>query len=375
MVRPSGWSWAPVRPTVDAVAVVALVALTIVVLPYLNRGGIPSREPDLTAYALVGVAGLAALLRRWRPATALLVAAAATAIYLVMGYAYGPIFGFILLTQYAVARRLPVSRAVPLAVATFVLLLLHLITDPNGPGLLGVVPAAAWVVLPFTVGVARRMVTQSRARERAVADQQLLDAERLRLAQEVHDVVGHGLAAIQMQADIALHVEDRRPDQARAALKAISTASAEALSELRSTLAAIHPDSAQRSPTPGLARVEELCRRVEQAGVQVSLTVTGTPRPLATAADVTAYRVLQEALTNVVKHSPHPAVDVRVMHTDDAVSLEVSNGDLAPAHQPGLGITGMRRRIAQVGGTFSAGPGPDPGRFVVRATIPRSESA
>src|SRR5699024_5803841 len=155
---------------------------------------------------------------------------------------------------------------------------------------------------------ARRAVAQAAVREREAADQRLVDAERLRLSQEVHDVVGHGLAAIQMQADIALHVQENRPEHARQALAQISRASSEALEGLRAVLSAAHPasDEEARAPTPGLARLDGLLARVQQAGVDVSCQTKGTGRPLPAAVDVAAYRVLQEALTNVVKHSPHP---------------------------------------------------------------------
>ncbi|MGH8776696.1 MAG: sensor histidine kinase, partial [Jiangellaceae bacterium] len=149
------------------------------------------------------------------------------------------------------------------------------------PGTAGAWSAATFVAL---LGHLFTNVTQAGARERAAADQRLVDAERLRLAQEVHDVMGHGLAAIQMQADIALHVRKARPEQSGAALEAISRASAEALDELRATLAVITPGrenaAVLRAPTPGLARLDALWQRVEEAGLVVEVTTEGEPRPL-----------------------------------------------------------------------------------------------
>lgn len=364
-------------PAVDAALVAALTVFCVVALPVLDRLSGLDRESDAVAVVLVLLAGGATALRgRW-PSPAALAAGALVGAYLVVGYPYGPVFGFVVLTVYAAARHRPLARAGPLAGAVYLLLVAHLSTnDAAFAGLAGLVPALAWVAIPFTVGVARRLVVAARARERQVSERRLVDAERLRLSQEVHDVVGHGLAAIQMQADITLHLSAPRPEQTRAALEAISHASRDALEELRSTLASIHPDrldaAASTAPTPGLARAGELCRRVQDAGIAVRLDVEGDPRPLPAAADVVAYRVLQESLTNVLKHSAHQHAAVRIAHTAQAVTVEVTNQNLGPAPADGIGITGMRRRVTGLGGTFRAGPGPEGSTFQVRATVPRA---
>nr|WP_245354251.1 histidine kinase [Brachybacterium sacelli] len=242
--------------------------------------------------------------------------------------------------------------------------------------MVGLVPAAAWVALPFSIGLARHLAADARSRARADADERLVQAERLRIAQEVHDVVGHGLAAIQMQADIALHVRDTRPGQSEEALRAISAASAEALDELRSTLSSIRPDGTDASqdpvaPTPGIARIGALCERVRTAGVAVDLEIDPAAGPLPPAADVAVYRIVQESLTNVVKHSAHPRAEVRIRQESEAVEVTVTNQDLHPAgHEPGFGISGMRHRAARLGGTLTAGAGPEPHTFHVHAVLP-----
>ncbi len=125
-----------------------------------------------------------------------------------------------------------------------------------------------------------------------------------------------------------------------------------------------------RAPTPGLARVEDLRRRVQDAGVTVDLAVHGPPRTLPAAADLAAYRILQESLTNVVKHSPHPMATVEIAYRADSVAVTVANQDLAAGdHVEGFGIAGMRRRASHLGGTLTAGPG-RPGVFEVRAVLP-----
>lgn len=366
--------WARLR-SMDAALVGALTVLSVVSLPALDLMSTRDRAVDAGAVVLVLLAGAATAVRGRRPLAAALVGGALVGAYLAVGYPYGPLFGFVVLTVYAAARHRPVSRSGPLAAVVYLLLAVHLWTnDAALPGPVGLLPLLAWVAIPFTVGVARRLVVDARAREREASDQRLVDAERLRLSQEVHDVVGHGLAAIQVQADVTLHLTSPRPEQTRAALEAISQASATALDDLRSTLAAIHRDGdpAPSAATPGLVRVAELCRRVEDAGTTVRLDVEGEPQPLPAAADVVAYRVLQESLTNVIKHSAHQHAVVRITHTTRAVTVEVTNQDLGPAPVEGIGITGMRRRVTRLGGTFRAGPGADGRSFRVRATLPRA---
>lgn len=395
------WSRPRAGAVLDVVAVLLLTLLTMGGLRFVHDPAV-NRPLSVGTYLLVaGAAGGALVRHRW-PAAALVVTAVAVSTYLALGYPYGPIFVFLVLTVYTAARRLPLRPAVGLAVLTLGLLLVHVFTveavaawspgvgegagppwgrsggGGGGPMRPSGMTALVTVVIPFTVGLARRLVVAARERVQQAEARQLVDTERLRIAQEVHDVVGHGLAAIQMQADIALHVRDKRPGHGVAALQSISEASALALEELRETLRRIHPEGAAQdtAPTPGLARIGELCERVEAAGVAVTLQIEGAPRPLPPGADLAAYRVLQESLTNVVKHSAHPAARVRVLHTPESVTLRVTNQDLpsvagtAPA--PGLGISGMRRRVAAVGGSFSAGQVGAAGDFQVQATIPRT---
>jgi signal transduction histidine kinase len=229
------------------------------------------------------------------------------------------------------------------------------------------------VVVPFTIGLARRLVTEAAARARAEAERRLVDSERLRLAQEVHDVVGHGLAAIRMQADVALHLRRTNPEQAHIALEKISRSSAEALAELRLALSEVRPaddagDGAGLSGH-GLDRVAELCQRVRDAGVDVAFTVVGQRRPLPHPVETTAYRVVQESLTNVLKHAPTRRATITISYREAALELEVQNpGPAADPAGHGLGIPGMRRRVESLQGRFDAGP--RDGAFRVRAELP-----
>lgn len=383
---PRGPGWIRDVPLALVLALIGLVSLRFLGRgrggpgdggPPFGSGAADAVTPDALAVVLVGIAAVALVLRRRQPRWTLVVTTAATAIYLAIGYPYGPILASLAVAIYSVARRLPTRPAALWAGAAFVGLLVHLVTrPPEGTALGGAVPAATWVALPFTIGLARRLAAEGRERSRRDADDRLVEAERLRLAQEVHDVVGHGLAAIQMQADIALHVRESRPGQPEEALRAISSASAEALDELRSTLSTIRPDSgaadgASRVPTPGVARLDALCERVRAAGVDVDLEVTGVREALPAATDLAVYRIVQESLTNVVRHSAHPRAEVRVAGTEGAVSVTVTNREPRPeAHAPGFGITGMRHRATQLGGELTHGPGPQPGTFRITATLP-----
>lgn len=336
--------------------------------PWSDRAG----AVGPSAYLLAALAVLAVALRRF-PQLAALLAAGATAAYLALGHPPGPVLLAVAVTSHSLARRAGVRRSTVIAaVCALALLLGGVLRDGVDGPLFAALPLTAWVVVPYSAGIARRMMLEARRRRRDEEERRVLDAERVRLASEVHDVVGHGLAAIQMQADIALHVADRRPEQAREALTVISRASAEALAELRATLAAITPDSEAadpRTPTPGLDRLEALCARMREAGIEVDLARSGTARALPSAADVAAYRIVQESLTNVVKHAAERRAEVRVEHGEAGVTLSVASSCL-PGERivDGFGITGMRRRAADVGGVLEITV--DGSRVLVRAELP-----
>jgi signal transduction histidine kinase len=217
--------------------------------------------------------------------------------------------------------------------------------------------------------------------ERAAGEQQRRQAseERLRIARELHDVLGHHLSLISVQAGVGLHLMDTRPEQARTALVAIRQASAEALAEVRSVLAALRPDeeSLPRSPAPGLAAVGALVEDARAAGLTVVAEVNGADVPVAAEVERAAYRVVQEALTNVRRHAG-PAASVRVVIDAGPGGLAVSVEDDGAGGGPGgsgstgSGIAGMRARIAAVGGTLRAGPRPT-GGFEVVAHLPMKE--
>jgi signal transduction histidine kinase len=336
------------------------------------------RDLDILAYLLVGGNAVLLVWRRRVPLWVLAGTTAQTTTYLLLGYPYGPALLLFAVAVYTAARYLPWRTAALASALALCVLVVHLFTNSSAlPGLLGLVPASAWVVVPFAVGttVAQRRDAIDRARQAAVDHR--ISEERLRVAQEVHDVVGHGLAAIKMQADIALHLLPRSPEHAQPALEAVSQTSAQALAELRSTLGMVRAGPDQGSSTPGLRDLDALYRRMRDAGLQVRVRTTGAPARLTPDADLAAYRTVQESLTNVLKHSDHREADITIDHGEAGVQILVTSPcprEPRPPTTEGVGIVGMRERVTAQGGTMSAGPDPA-GRFVVRAWLPAGTAA
>ncbi|BCB87593.1 two-component sensor histidine kinase [Phytohabitans suffuscus] len=321
-------------------------------------------------YVLVVIVALSLLARRRWPLVTLAVATAGTSLYLVLEYPYGPILLAFMVASYSAARHLPLKPAGVAAGVAVAVLSLHTAVDRD---IAGLVPGAAWVVVPFAVGVTARLSREAAARTRDDLARQYADEERLRVAQEVHDVVGHGLSAINMQAEIALHLLGKRPEQAEAALTAISRTSREALDELRVTLALVRRtrEGETRAATAGLARLDDLVARMSETGVPVKVEVSGEPPDLPAAVDLAAYRVVQESLTNVLRHAGAATATVRLAYLPREVSVEVVDTGRGAAGPPGggHGLVGMRERIAALGGDFTAGPA-EGGGFRVYARVP-----
>jgi signal transduction histidine kinase len=337
---------------------------------------------DAAALAMVVTAALAVAFRRRWPLAVLAAVTVLVAGYLLLDYPYGPVFFPLFVAVYTFGAHHRPATTGYAALAVYAALLGHVFTHEAAlGGIAGIVPAAAWVVVPSAIGITVRLTREARRREQAEAVRERVYDERMRIAQEVHDVVGHGLAAIKMQADVALHLLARKPEQAEQALEAISRTSTEALAEVRATLAVVRQPEGARAPTPALARLDELRQRMTEAGVQVELDVTGTPRELPAAAELAGYRVVQEALTNVLRHGERRIATVRVAYDTDAVVITVSNPLPRPpaaddpaehehAGHAGHGIRGMAERVEALGGDFSAGPTADGRRFEVRASLP-----
>ena len=243
---------------------------------------------------------------------------------------------------------------------------------------------AAWLLGHF---VGDRHVYAARLEERTAELEQAREElarravaeERLRLARELHDVVAHSMSVIAVQSGVGAHVAESRPEEVGKALATIEATSRATLEELRRLLGVLRQDSesqASLAPVPGLADLDSLLGEVAKAGLAVRLRVEGTPSPLPAGVDLSAYRIVQEALTNVVKHAGPAQAKVTIGYRDRDVTVEVTDdgrGAAAPAGDgrggTGHGLVGMRERVAAFGGDLETGPRPG-GGFRVAARLP-----
>jgi signal transduction histidine kinase len=335
---------------------------------------------DGLAVALLVVGPAALVARRRHPVAVLAVAFAATLAYWLSDYPRGPVFLSLIVALVSVmlsGRRLAAWVALGLGYAAFVWggWLLGRQPRPNLAAALGV---AAWLLVLGTaaeVARTRRERAAEAARTRLEESRRRASEERLRIARELHDVLAHHISLINVQAGVALHLIDERPEQSRTALTAIKQASKDALGELREALDVLRgvDEQAPRSPAPSLGRLDDLASRATAAGIEVRTEVDGDPRPLPAGVDQAAFRIVQEALTNVVRHAGPASATVRVAYGAGALTVQVDDdGASAPGRRApggGNGIRGMRERTAALGGQLEAGPRPD-GGFRVLARLP-----
>jgi signal transduction histidine kinase len=246
----------------------------------------------------------------------------------------------------------------------------------------------AWLIVLLAVAELIRVRSQRAAAVARSQQDQLqrrASEERMRIARDLHDVLAHNISVINVQANTALHLMDRQPERAREALTAINEVSKQALTELRSVLGVLRAegDCAPRAPSPGLSQLDDLLSSSRAAGLDVALTITGDQRRLPAEADLAAYRIIQEALTNTARHSQSRSAEVAVEYDSAAVRIRVD--DAGPASgtggagngqsgTAGNGITGMAERASALGGTLTAGPRSG-GGFRVSAWLPAQDAA
>ncbi|MFG2096883.1 sensor histidine kinase [Streptomyces sp. NPDC048612] len=345
----------------------------------------PGRVPlDSPGRALLVLGGALLLFRHRCPRTVAVGTAVTVAVYLAAGYPYGPVFLTLALGAFSAVvagHRAVAWWALGGVWASHVLVahwLYRWLPPPHdGPAPWGQeLLVTAWVVavvaLSELVRVRREQLARAAA-ERAAAERRRADEERLRIARELHDVLAHSISVINVQAGVGLALLDSDREQARAALTTIKDASKEALGEVRQVLGALRtPGDAPRSPAPGLDRLPELTEQAASAGLTVDVTTEGDPVPLPPGTDLAAFRIVQEALTNIVRHSGSRAARVLLRHSPGVLEIRVDDDGPAtagPDGPGGNGLIGMRERAAALGGTVEAGPRPD-GGFRVRARIP-----
>jgi signal transduction histidine kinase len=293
----------------------------------------------------------------------------------------------VLIYVYTVAARCPRRRSLAGLAATEAVLVLVWLARPRSIGdggtllLDGLIMVGGWWLGDGTrrrqeaVDTARRRAAElERAREELA--RRAVTEERLRIARELHDVVAHSMSIIAVQSGVGVHVIDSRPDEARKALVAVEATSRQALVEMRRLLGVLRQEAETRgslAPAPGLAQVESLAAEVASAGVRVEVRIEGTPSELPAGLDLSAYRIVQEALTNVVRHAGPATARVAVRYAPDQVAVEVTDDGKGATsgdrERGGHGIPGMRERAALYGGTLEAGPLPG-GGFRVAASLP-----
>ena len=379
------WWRAGVR---DVVYALAMTAVTVggawgeahprQVSDELPAGSAAAHTPD-SAFALVAVAGLVLAVRyRW-PRVVLAVSAGAVAVYSLLGYENGAAVLAPVVALYTLATRLPVRRALAWGVLTTLVLMgataAHNPFGPTGAGFY-LLPGLTAAATLGGIAVASHRAYIASIQDRAEADaRRTIDEERLRIARELHDVVAHTMATINVQAGAAAHVLRDRPDAAAEALATIKSVSKDGLRELRTILNVLRQadEADPTQPTPGIGQIRGLIDGAARAGLETSLTVRGAARPLPAAVDLAAYRIVQESLTNAIRHAGPATAAVTLAYAGGELLVEVTDtglGDPADASAGGgHGLIGMRERALSVGGSLQAGPRPE-GGYRVTAWLP-----
>lgn len=353
--------------------------------PFVRGDVLPAVEVSWVAapFLLLLAAGVAL---RWRwPRAAFVACAVGVGGFFGATTFFGPVLLALALTVYPMAVTLPLRRWIwLLALLVPVVLAAH-----RGEPFLGalnpllyaeLLMAVALAVLPALVALLRRSRREAVHRDREEDRRRTAYEERLRIAREVHDVVGHSLSVVTMQAGVALHVLDKQraagspvSAEVTASLEAIRRSSRDALAELRTTLGVFRePAGEPRTPTAGLDRLDDLVGALRAAGRRIDVVrpIGHDAEPLPAAVDQAAFRIVQEGLTNVVRHAGEARATVRIDRGPDALVVEVSDdGPGVTRLEEGNGIRGMRERAASLGGTVTLGPGAR-GGFVLRADLP-----
>jgi signal transduction histidine kinase len=349
------------------------------------------RHLDALAFVLLACGPLALALWRLHPRRALALIFAATLVYVAFGYPQGPVYASPALAFVRTATAGDRLAAVVALIASWSLFpwLPVVLGTQRAPKPASVLALAAWLLVAFAAAEALRGRRERAGQERRRREQEArlkAEEERLQIARELHDVLAHSISMINVQSGVALHLMDERPEQARTALEAINEASADALREVRAVLGALrssgaaggdgdgrHGEPAPRAPVAGMARLDELVSRARAAGVQVSIRTDGEPGSLPASVDLAAFRIVQESLTNVVRHAHAGHADVRVTYGKQMLTLQVDDDGCGGAANGdgggGNGIPGMRERAAALGGRLEAGPRPG-GGYRVRAELP-----
>ena len=380
----SEFAWRPhfgPPPNVARFILPAVIGFIQIAGTYLaSRHATDHMEFDLFAVGLLGTGAAALTIRHRYPVAVLAFTLAVTATYILVDYPRGPVFFALIVAFFSAVMAGRRGEAIVLLIVGYIAIewgRYFLGFDP-APPLEEALAVGAWLLVLLSIAEfarSRRERFVEAGRARAEEARRRATEERLRIARELHDVLAHNISLISVQAGVALHLIDERPEQARSALGAIKEASNEALSELRSVLDVLrHGDEdPPRSPTSGLDRLDDLIARTEGAGLRVTKEIAGQVRPLAPGLNRAAYRIVQEALTNVTRHADGASARVTITYAEDALVLQIEDdgrgASAAEMSKGGRGIAGMKERVAALHGELEAGPRPGRG-FRVRATLP-----
>ncbi|GAB3831081.1 sensor histidine kinase [Kribbella italica] len=361
-------------PQVRRIALPAVISVVAVVGSIGSSNNQPDRrDADWLLVVLVLIGSVSLYWLRTHPVPVLWATAASSLVYMLREYGYGPvIFAFVIAVFAAIRAGHRSAGWIAIAalytghvLGRFVLG----INDQNVYQILLV--GTCFLVLGFLAELFRAHRDRVAAANKTREEEELRRAgeERLRIAQELHDVVAHHISLINVQASTALHLVDRKPEQAGPALSAIKDASKEALVELRSIVGILrqNDESAPRQPVAGLERLDHLITGTSRAGLEVHTIVHGDPRPLPTGLDRAAFRIIQESLTNIVRHAKATAATVRIQYGEESLVLQVDDDGeslTGPPHE-GNGIIGMRERATALGGTLTASRTPTGGLRIV----------
>ena len=363
----------------SALALVLAVVLTVATY-FVSQHRASVRPFDAGAAALVVASSVALAARRTWPVAVLTVVFGIVLAYLAIGYPEGPIWLTLIIaffTAVVCGHRL---AGVAAAIAVFGLfLLIHpLLGRGPAPSAAGLAAAAAWPLVILGAAEAVRIRRVRAAEAARIREEEALrraSDERLRMARELHDSLGHYLSMISVQSGVALNLNPGLPSPVAESLSAIRQASKDGLRELRSVLRILRQDGepAPHAPPPALARLDDLVCHAAAAGLQMRAETGGTVRELPFGVDQAAFRIVQEALTNVTRHAETDTATVRVHYGEHDLTVQVDddgrgrNDGLPPPG--GSGIAGMRERAAALGGELHSGPRPG-GGFRVTATLP-----
>jgi signal transduction histidine kinase len=368
----------PRRADVLWAALAAALSVGLLQIWVPDASDTANRDPDLLG-AVLAVATCAMLAaRRPYPLAAAVVALLCACAGLAIGYvSFVPVLVGLGLCSNAAIRSaqrvtIPLAAFAGTAVAAAVAVI-----GTDSPAVARIVGGLAIGVTPVLIGDSirseRERTREARAHARRIAELRDRDVERavveerLRIARDVHDITGHHLSAISLQAAGASRATS--DPVARGALERIHRLTSEALGQTRRALGVLREsEPAELAPTPRLEHVEQLLEPARDAGLAVDLHVDGAGRPLSDEIEVCAYRVVQESLTNVVRHASATAVQVRVAYDERELTIAVEDDGVGGPARPGGGIEGMRERVAIVGGSFAAGPGAR--GWSVRASLP-----